>query len=291
MTEYGLLLKGIGSFYEVLTDAGDTVTCKARGAFRREGLIPTVGDRVGIERQRSGFAQLCEILPRRNLSIRPAVANIDQLLIVVSASAPAPDWMLVDRLIVAAMRMQVVPVPVLNKIDTADDAVKESFLREYRAFDTLTVSAVTQEGLDALRERLTGKVSCFAGQSAVGKSSLLNALFPALHLETGRLSEKTERGRHTTRHAELWPYAGGAVLDTPGFSLFETACLEQDELDACYPEFRHAAPCRFSGCMHISEPDCGVKPLLLTGELSRERYERYTEIAKEYQYRRKHRYD
>ncbi len=291
MTEYGLLLKGIGSFYEVLTDAGDRVTCKARGAFRREGLVPTVGDRVGVERQPSGYAQLREILPRRNLSVRPAVANIDQLLIVVSASAPAPDWMLVDRLIIAASRMQVKPVPVLNKIDTASDAVRQTFLREYHAFDTLTVSAETGEGLDALRETLTGKVSCFAGQSAVGKSSLLNALFPDLHLETGGLSEKTERGRHTTRHAELWPYAGGAVLDTPGFSLFETEVLEQEELDACYPEFRNALPCRFPGCMHISEPDCGVKPLLAAGELTAERYERYREIAKDYQLRRKHRYD
>ena len=291
MTEYGLLLKGIGSFYEVLTDAGDSVTCKARGAFRREGLTPTVGDRVGIERQQSGYAQLCEILPRRNLSVRPAVANIDQLLIVVSASAPAPDWMLVDRLIIAATRMHVTPVPVLNKIDTASDTVRETFLREYHAFETLTVSAETREGLDELKAKLTGKVSCFAGQSAVGKSSLLNALFPDLHLQTGGLSEKTERGRHTTRHAEFWPYAGGAVLDTPGFSLFETECLEQDELDACYPEFRHAFPCRFPGCMHISEPDCGVKPLLLSGELTEERYERYKEIAKDYQQRRKHRYD
>ncbi len=291
MTEYGLLLKGVGSFYEVLTDAGTSVTCKARGAFRREGLVPTVGDRVGIERQESGYAKLVEILPRRNLSVRPAVANIDQLLIVVSASAPAPDWMLVDRLIIAAKRMGVTPVPVLNKIDTATDAIRETFLREYHAFETLTVSAVTHEGLDALKDRLTGKVTCFAGQSAVGKSSLLNALFPNLHLETGGLSEKTERGRHTTRHAELWPYAGGAVLDTPGFSLFETECLEQDELDACYPEFSDASPCRFPGCMHISEPDCGVKPLLEAGVLSAERYERYKEIAKDYQQRRKHRYD
>ena len=207
MTEYGILLKGIGSFYEVLTDEGEAVTCKARGAFRREGLVPTVGDRVGIERQQSGYAQLCEILPRRNLSVRPAVANIDQLLIVVSASAPAPDWMLVDRLIIAAKRMGVTPIPVLNKIDAGTDAVKQTFLREYHAFDTLTVSAETGEGLDALKETLHNKVTCFAGQSAVGKSSLLNALFPDLHLETGGLSEKTERGRHTTRHAELWPYA------------------------------------------------------------------------------------
>ena len=291
MTEYGLLLKGIGSFYEVLTDAGDAVTCKARGAFRREGLVPTVGDRVGIERHESGYAQLTEILPRRNLSVRPAVANIDQLLIVVAASSPAPDWMLVDRLIIAAMHMNVRPIPVLNKIDAGTESVLKTFLNEYHAFGPLTVSAETGEGLDALSAILPRQVTCFAGQSAVGKSSLLNALFPELQLKTGGLSEKTERGRHTTRHAELWPYRGGAVLDTPGFSLFETDCLEQDALDACYPEFANASPCRFPGCMHITEPDCGVKPLLDTGELTEGRYERYTEIAKDYQQRRKHRYD
>lgn len=291
MTEPGLLLKGIGSFYEVLTESGEVVTSKARGAFRREGLVPTVGDRVLIERKEQGYAQMTEILPRRNLLVRPPVANVDQLLIVVSASAPEPDWLLVDRLIIAAKRTGVDPIPVLNKIDTASDAIVGQFRSEYGAFHTLTVSAETGEGLDALRMQLTGKVSCFAGQSAVGKSSLLNALFPDLRLETGGLSRKTERGRHTTRHAELWPFGSGAVLDTPGFSMFETECLEQDELDACYPEFADAAPCRFPGCMHISEPDCGVKPLLASGALSKGRYERYREIALEYQMRRKHRYD
>ena len=291
MTEYGLLLKGVGSFYEVLTESGETVTCKARGAFRREGLVPTVGDRVGIERQAQGYAQLREILPRKNLLVRPAAANVDQLLIVVSASVPAPDWMLVDRLIIAAKRLNIEPIPVLNKIDTASDAIREQFLTEYAAFSTILLSAETREGIDRLHAVINGKVTCLAGQSAVGKSSLLNALIPDLHLETGALSQKTERGRHTTRHAELLPYAGGAVLDTPGFSLFETDLLEQDELDACYPEFEHAFPCRFPGCMHISEPDCGVKPLLVSGVLSKGRYERYVEIAKEYQIRRKHRYD
>ncbi len=291
MTEQGLLLKGIGSFYEVLTESGDVVTSKARGAFRREGLVPTVGDRVLIERKEQGYAQLCEILPRRNLLVRPPVANVDQLLIVISASAPEPDWLLVDRLIISAKRMGVDPIPVLNKIDTASADIVDRFRAEYRAFLTLSVSAETGEGLDAMKAQMESRISCFAGQSAVGKSSLLNALIPGLHLETGGLSRKTDRGRHTTRHAELWPYGSGAVLDTPGFSMFETECLEQNELDACYPEFAHAAPCRFPGCMHLSEPDCGVKPLLKTGELSEGRYERYREIALDYQMRRKHRYD
>lgn len=291
MTEHGLLLKGVGSFYEVLTESGELVTSKARGTFRREGIVPTVGDRVVIERKEQGYAQLSEILPRKNLLVRPPVANVDQLLIVVSASAPEPDWLLVDRLIISAKRMGIEPVPVLNKIDAADDSIMQSFLREYHVFETLTVSAETGEGIEALKERLKGRVSCFAGQSAVGKSSILNALIPDLHLETGGLSRKTDRGRHTTRHAELWPYENGAVLDTPGFSMYETECLEQHELDACYPEFRNAGPCRFPGCMHLSEPDCGVKPLLKTGELTKGRYERYCEIALDYQMRRKHRYD
>ncbi len=291
MTERGLLIKGVGSFYEVLTESGETVTSKARGAFRREGLVPTVGDHVIVERKEQGYAQLCEILPRRNLMVRPPVANVDQLLIVVSAGVPEPDWLLLDRLIIAAKRMRIVPVPVLNKIDDASGQIAKTFAEEYRAFDTLSVSAVTREGIDRLKDMMRGKVTCLAGQSAVGKSSLLNALIPDLHLETGDLSRKTERGRHTTRHAELWPFEGGAVLDTPGFSMFETDCLEQDELDACYPEFADAAPCRFPGCIHISEPDCGVKPLLASGALSEGRYERYCEIAQEYQYRRKHRYD
>ncbi len=291
MMEYGLLLKGVGSFYEVLTDSGDTVTCKARGSFRREGVTPTVGDRVGIERQEQGYAQLASILPRKNVLIRPAVANVDQLMIVVSASVPAPDWMLLDRLIIAASSLGIEPIPVLNKVDTADALVQDAFRTDYKAFRTVAVSAETGEGIHALQALLKNKVTCFAGQSAVGKSSILNRLLPDLHLETGGLSRKTDRGRHTTRHAELWPYMGGAVLDTPGFSLFETECIEQSELDACYPEFRNAAPCRFAGCMHVTEPECGIKPLLENGELSRSRYERYVEIAKDYQLRRKHRYD
>ncbi len=289
--ERGLLLKGIGSFYEVLTESGEAVTCKARGSFRREGIVPTVGDRVLIERREQGYAQLSEILPRKNLLVRPPVANVERLLIVVAASAPAPDWLLVDRLIISATRMGIEPIPVLNKVDAANAAIVETFYKDYHAFPLLSVSAESGEGLPALREMLCGKVTCFAGQSAVGKSSLLNALIPELHLETGGLSRKTERGRHTTRHAELWPYENGAVLDTPGFSMFETECLDCNELDACYPEFRSAAPCRFPGCMHISEPDCGVKPLLDTGELTRGRYERYCEIALDFQTRRKHRYD
>ncbi len=291
MTERGLLIKGVGSFYEVLTESGRLATCKARGSFRREGMVPTVGDRVVIDIKEQGYAQLDEILPRKNLLVRPPVANVDQLLIIISASVPEPDWLLLDRLIIAAKRIGIEPVPVLNKIDTSNDEIQKVFTEDYHAFRILTVSAKTGEGLAGLKQCLSGKITCFAGQSAVGKSSLLNALIPELHLETGELSRKTERGRHTTRHAELWPFENGMVLDTPGFSMFETDCLEQDALNACYPEFQNAGPCRFPGCMHITEPDCGVKLLLETGGMTKARYERYCQIALEYKTRRKHRYD
>lgn len=289
--ENGLLLKGVGSFYEVLSASGETVTCKARGLFRKQSLVPTVGDHVRFERQPQGYALLTEILPRKNILVRPPVANIDCLFLVV-ASVPQPDWLLIDRMILQANRLNIRPIPVLNKIDLGDDDIQSRFFTDYRAFETVTVSARTGEGLETLRAMLSGRVSCFAGQSAVGKSSLLNALFPGFHLAVGELSEKTERGKHTTRHAELWPCCGGAVLDTPGFSLLETELLEQEELNAGYPEFSEAPfPCRYPDCMHDTEPDCGIKALVAAGKLAEGRYQRYLTIAREYQQRRKHRYD
>lgn len=290
--EIGILLKGVGSFYEVLTDAGETITCKARGLFRKEHTVPTVGDRVALERQPQGYALLTRIFPRKNLLIRPPVANIDRIFLVVSASVPEPDWLLIDRMILEAKRLEIDPVPVMNKVDTSGQEPIDLFLKEYREFRPLCVSAESGEGLDALRSQLKGCVSCFAGQSAVGKSSLLNALFPELHLAVGDLSAKTERGRHTTRHAELLPYENGAVLDTPGFSLWEAEPMEQTELNKLYPEFAYAPfCCRYPDCMHDTEPDCGVKALLESGELTAGRYERYLRIAREHQQRRKHRYD
>ena len=291
-TENGILLKGIGSFYEVLTDSGETVTSKARGVFRKQRMTPTVGDRVMIERQPQGYALLAEILPRKNVLVRPPVANIDRIFLTVSASVPEPDWLLLDQMILEAERLGIEPIPVMNKVDTARDETIRLFEEEYRVFDPLCVSAESGEGLERLRQRMRGAITCFAGQSAVGKSSLLNALFPQLDLEIGGLSRKTERGRHTTRHAELMPFENGAVLDTPGFSLLETEPFEQVELNRLYPEFREAPyACRYPDCMHDSEPDCGIKALLSEEKLTAGRYERYLKIAHDHQQRRKHRYD
>ncbi len=288
----GLLLKGIGGFYTVLTDTGEELTCKARGRFRKEGITPLCGDRVEIEEQQDGMPAVTKILPRKNALTRPPAANIDQLIIVLSLSAPKADLGLCDKLMLQAAMLHIEPVIVLNKCDEADNAAISEIAAQYAAYRTLVVSAKLGQGAEALSDLLAGKVSCFAGQSAVGKSSLLNRLMPALQLETGGLARKTEHGKHTTRHAELWPYKTGAVLDTPGFSLFDLPVLEQSQLDACYREFGDAPKdCRFPDCMHISEPDCAVKKLLDAGALHPERYARYVTLAEQFHEMRKHRYD
>lgn len=288
----GRIIRGIGGFYDVLLQDGETVRCKARGRFRNEGVTPMVGDLVELSFPETGFASMDEILPRTNALLRPPVANIDLLVIVLSASVPKPDFLLADKLLIQAATLKIEPLIVLNKIDAAKSEISDEFLNVYAAFRTLLASSRTGEGIDALKGALTKRVSCFAGQSAVGKSSLLNALFPQLSLETGELAKRTDRGKHTTRQAEFWPFLGGAVLDTPGFSLFELSELTQDELNLCYPEFDDVyTQCRFSGCRHNAEPDCAVKALLTEGKLSQGRYTRYLEIQKEIEEKRKHKYD
>ena len=291
--EQGLLLKGVGGFYTVLLENGEELTASARGKFRHEGLTPVCGDRVRLERQQEGLSALVEILPRKNLLLRPQVANIDQLVIVLSASAPKPDLLLCDKLLLQALPLGIEPLIAVNKCDEGDSAAVGAIFSEYGGhFSVLSLSAHTGENAQALSERLANRVSCFAGQSAVGKSSLLNALLPALNLQVGGLARKTERGRHTTRTAELWPYRGGAVLDTPGFSLLELSALEQGELDAAYREFGDAPTrCRFTGCTHRTEPDCAVKALLLSGVLSPGRYARYVELCTAFEQMRKNRYN
>lgn len=292
MMEQGRIIKGVGGFYDVLTENGAVVTCKARGRFRNEHIAPMVGDLVEISHPETGYAAIDELLPRRNALVRPSVANIDQLIIVAAAGAPKPDWLLIDKLLLQCHALKIEPLLVLNKIDIGEKTVLSEFRRDYAAFPSLLVSSKTGEGIDLLKERLSNQISCFAGQSAVGKSSLLNALFPALKLETGGLAKKTDRGRHTTRQAELWPLLGGAVLDTPGFSLLEIEEFTQDQLNESWPEFQKAYErCRFAGCSHVSEPDCAVKELLAQGAVSPGRYERYKEIRSEIEQRRKHRYD
>lgn len=287
----GLVLKGIGSFYTVLGDDGTEYTIKARGRFRKEGISPVVGDCVTFDVVEGNDGYMTDILERKNLLIRPSVANIDKLITVISASHPQPDFLMLDKLILRCEQLGIAPVIVLNKCDS----LLNDPLFQYRSagYQTFMVSALTGEGVAELKTALEGSICCFAGQSAVGKSSLINAIMPQLDLEVGGLSRKTSRGKHTTRSVSLIPFeGGGALLDTPGFSLIDTEPMEAEDLSQLYPEMRrHLHLCRFAGCLHVSEPDCGVKDAVKSGEISKERYERYKLLLEEMKRQRKHRYD
>ena len=285
----GMIRSAIGGFYEIESDQR-IYTCKARGAFRHIGVTPLPGDRVIFELQKEGFARIASVLERRNAIKRPAVANIDILFIVISAAFPEPDLLLTDKLILQAVTNGIEPVLVINKSDIAEKG-RESIRDQYGAFAVLTVSAVTGEGTEQIEERIRGHICCFAGQSGVGKSSILNALLRTGATRIGAISEKTEHGRHTTRETRLYPCSGGFIFDTPGFSLYETEGFDGTVLLSAYPELNTDIPCRFLGCRHISEPGCAVKELVRSGAINSERYERYVLLHEEFENRRKHRYD
>lgn len=233
------------------------------------------------------------LLPRKNELIRPAAANIDRLLIVVAASRPEPDLLLADKLLVCCEKLKIDPVMVINKCDEDAEGSAERIAAEYErtGYRIYRVSAAGGWGIAELKAELEDAAVCLAGQSAVGKSSLLNALLPGIALKVGSLSEKTERGRHTTRHTELIPVGNsGAVFDTPGFSLLDNIEIEPREIKNCYPEFRAVrGECRFNGCIHVSEPGCAVKK---GGEnvISRGRYERYVHLVKEAEENKRNRF-
>lgn len=291
-----LILKGVGGFYTVLRQGGGIAVCRPRGRFRKDGVVPLPGDRATAELAPEGQeGYLLELLPRKNALSRPAVANVDQLVVVLSLSRPRPDLLLCDKLLLQAQVWGIAPVLALNKLDQADAGVLAALEAEYAAtgYPLLPLSAARGDGLQALRAQLAGKVSCLAGQSATGKTSLLNALVPELSLPTGGLAAKTQRGRHTTRHTQLCPLPwGGAVVDTPGFSLLEPDAIEPETLAGLYPEMRRAQEdCRFAGCLHAAEPDCGVKALLPQAKLSQGRYERYLVLLEQMKEARRRQYD
>lgn len=280
----GSILRGIGSFYTVLADEdAQEYTLRAQKKLRHQKLTPMVGDRVRFtpsEGDDDGWIE--EILPRKSELIRPSVANADMLMLVV-ASVPQPDMLLVDKLILRAERGGMTPAICVNKVDLGEE-LAQRIAAEYAGTElrVFSVSARTGEGIDALREAMRGKVTCLAGQSAVGKSSLLNALF-GLNLETGGLSRKTERGRHTTRRAEMMALDGSFVLDTPGFSLLELETdMEPQEFAGLYPEYNAlAADCRFQPCLHDREPGCAVRAAVESGALGAARWARYRQLLGE----------
>lgn len=291
----GRIIKGVGGFYEVLSD-GSLYTCRARGKFRREGMTPYPGDYVDFT-PGSGeeLSSVDKVLPRKNMLRRPAVANVDTLVLVTSARDPVPDLLLLDKLLVSSSGLDVESVLVVNKCDLADPGEVEALAAQYAGAvsSVLAFSIKTGMGKAELLARLSGRCSCLAGQSGVGKTSILNCLFPERSLETGIVSERTSRGRHTTRHAELLLIPGGGeVADTPGFSLLEAEAIEPSELHHRYPEFTpYEGRCRFAGCMHASEPGCAVKQAASDRQISPERLQRYVEILGETRELWRNRYD
>ena len=287
----GTILKGIGGFYYVLTADGVTHTLRAQSKLRREHLKPMVGDRVEFEAG-TDEGWLVKILERKNSLLRPPVANIDEAVLTMSASVPPADTLLIDRLLLFSRQKGIDACVVINKSET-DGENARVLAEQYgkcgaRVF---CVSAESGEGIAELRQYLRGKIHAFAGQSGVGKSSLINALY-GTQLETGVISARIERGKNTTRSCCLIPVeGGGGVLDTPGFSLYESELVQPEKLQEYYEEFRPYAECRFSPCCHVSEPDCGVKKALREGLIPAERYERYKLLLDEMKERWKQRYD
>ena len=278
----GIILKGLSGFYYVDGGDGRLIACRGRGKFRHQKLTPLVGDRVVFTPLEGDSGILEEILPRKNQFRRPAVANIDQLVVIASGAVPVTDPFLIDRVVSIAEGRECGPIICINKCDL--DAAEELYRTYLRAgFTTLRVSAETGEGIDRLAAVISGKVSAFTGNSGVGKSSILNALEPGFRLQVGEVSEKLGRGRHTTRHVELYRLSSGAIVaDTPGFSSFDTEEMELRPPEELQHTFREFAPyldrCRFTGCAHIKEKGCAVLAAVKAGEISQSRHDSYVRL-------------
>ena len=280
----GRIQKALSGFYYVDTGT-EILTCRARGKFRKEGISPLVGDRVEVRELGGGEGFVEAIFPRKNAFARPAVANIDQLVVIASGAIPKTDPFLIDRVVAIAALKGCDVIILLNKCDlnSADDLYEI-----YRAagFQTLRVSAQTGEGLDELVPLIRGKLSAFTGNSGVGKSSILNALDPEFHLQVGEVSDALGRGRHTTRHVELYHLACGAeVVDSPGFSSFETEELNLElkhQLPETFREFRpYLNDCRFVGCSHTKEKGCAVLEAVRRGGIQKSRHASYLRLYEE----------
>ncbi len=276
----GVIVKGIGGFYYVKSE-GNIYECRARGRFRKNLLSPLAGDRVLID-VKATKGSIEEIKPRKNVLIRPAVANIDCLLVVVSAAKPAPNTALIDNFLILGEKCGIETVILMSKSDLANcDSLAEIYRNAgYRVIISSTVSG---EGKKEVLDLLKGKITALAGNSGVGKSSLLNMVCDGLNLKTSHVSEKLNRGRHTTRHTELLELGEDTfVLDTPGFSSFELPDIEAFELENYYIEFEEYIPyCKFKGCAHINEPECGVKKALKEGKISEARHNNYKSMYEE----------
>ena len=290
----GKIVKGIAGFYYVHVAESGIYECKAKGAFRNQKVKPLVGDNVRLEvldeEQKKGNIE--EILPRKNELIRPAVANIDQALVIFAAAKPKPNFNLLDRFLILMQYQKVPAVVCFNKQDMVDAEELQLLKNTYESagYQVIFTSAAKEEGIQAVRDLLKGKTTTVAGPSGVGKSSLINLLSPEAEMETGDNSRKIERGKHTTRHSELFALDENTfICDTPGFSSIYLPEMEKEELGIYFPEIAEYEPfCRFQGCAHIHEPGCGVKEALEEKKISPIRYDNYKLLYEELKDKRRY---
>ena len=290
----GKIIKGIAGFYYVCGEDGIVYECKAKGIFRKDNQKPLVGDNVEIHilSRQEKEGNLVKILPRQNTLLRPAVANVDQAFVIFAMEDPSPNFLLLDRFLIMMDQAGIPSVICFNKKDLAEEEKAQPLAKIYRecGYKVILSSAKEGEGIEEIRNVLKGKMTVVAGPSGVGKSSLTNLLQSQVKMETGEISRKLKRGRHTTRHSQVIPAGENTYLmDTPGFSSLYLTDMEQSELKDYFPEFRKFEDgCRFQGCVHIHEPDCRVKQALEQGEISRLRYENYLSLYEELKEKRRY---
>lgn len=279
--EKGKIVKLVGGIYTVAGPGGTRTDLKPLGLFRYRQIHPKVGDDVMFDRE-----AIRELLPRRNEMIRPAVANVDFIFIVASCKEPSFSFLLLDRFLALVNHAGIDPVILVSKIDLMDEeelsALKGKLAYYDRFFPVFYTTSRSLEGIEGIKNLLNGKIAVLSGQTGAGKSSMLNAIDPGLHLETDAISKALGRGKHTTRHVELWNLCGGWIADTPGFSRLEFLGFDAKTFPSLYPDFAEPAEtCRFHGCTHVNEPGCRVKALVKSGKILPERYENYLRLIEE----------
>lgn len=290
----GKIIKGIAGFYYVHVVESGIYECKAKGVFRKEKIKPLVGDYVNIEilDETDKKGNIVEILERKNELIRPAVANVDQALVVFAVTKPKPHFNLLDRFLIMMERKDIPVILCFNKKDIASESEIQELKDIYEpcGYQMAFTSALEKENVDEIKVLLSGKTTTIAGPSGVGKSSLINILQPNANMETGSISEKIERGKHTTRHSELiWIEDDTYIMDTPGFSSLYTNDFEKEELKYYFPEFEpYEGTCRFLGCDHVHEPGCAVKEAIEEGKIHPVRYKNYLEMYQELKDKRRY---
>ena len=289
----GRIIRGIGGFYYVYVSGKGILECKAKGVFRKNKLKPLVGDFVEVSLlSEEGKGNIDQVLERKNELIRPAVANIDQALVIFSMTGPEPNLNLLDRFLIMMQQKEIPGILVFNKCDLVGEEQRERLRSVYEksGCKILFVSAKKQQGIQEIKELLEKKTTTVAGPSGVGKSSLINLLQSSVNMETGSISEKIQRGKHTTRHAEfIFMGEDTYILDTPGFSSLAVFDMEKEELEQYYPEFEeYKENCRFHGCSHTHEPGCRIKEAVEEGNINKERYHNYLLIYEELKNKKKY---